>query len=80
MPITADEFDSGGQEAAIVLDFLRARADNAYTFGELAQDLGGTDVTLDDLDYALHMLVSSEVVERNFRVQRVYCRYRPHEG
>ena len=80
MPITADEFDSGGQEAAIVLDFLRGRADTAFTFGELAQDLGGTDVTIDDLDYALHSLVVSEVIERNFRAERVYYMYRSHEG
>ena len=76
MPLTRDEFDAGGESAAPVLEFLRSRADQAFTFGELYHDLSGTDVTLDDLDYALSQLVENGVIEAAMVERKVYYMYR----
>src|SRR5712692_5829647 len=65
MPLSRDEFDAGGEPATPVLDFHPDNSDRAYTFGELAAELSGTDVTIDDLDYALGMLVSRGTIENN---------------
>lgn len=77
MPITQDEFDAGGEQAARILDFLRAHASQAYTFGELASELQATDITLDDLDYALRILVEDRLIEAKSRDEKVYYLYRP---
>jgi hypothetical protein len=76
LPLTRDEFDAGGESATPVLDFLRDNTDSAYTLGELAQELSKTDVTLDDLDYALRALVEGMVIETRTREDRLYYMYR----
>jgi hypothetical protein len=76
MPLSKDEFDAGGESATPVLDFLRNRADHAFTFGELAAEFHDMDITLDDLDYALIMLSDSQVVERRVKDDKVYYMYR----
>ena len=76
MPLTRDEFDAGGESATPVLDFLRDNSDNAFTFGELAQELNATDVTLDDLDCALRTLVDDAVIESRIRENKIYYIYR----
>ena len=48
----------------------------AFTLGELAQELSKTDVTLDDLDYALRALVEGMVIEVKPRDDRLYYMYR----
>ena len=63
-----------------VLDFLRDHSDEAYTFGELAQELHNTDVTLDDLDFALSVLASNGVIETSTIQDKVYYMYRVHRG
>jgi hypothetical protein len=76
LPISRDELDAGGEPAIAVLDFLREQADRGYTFGELVDELGRTDVTLDDLDFALRRLVENAVIETQALERRVYYMYR----
>ena len=76
MPISKDEFEAGGEPAMPVLELLRSRPDEAFSFGELAQELHDTDVTLDDLDYALAALVRNGVVESDLLESKIYYMYK----
>lgn len=76
MPLSKDEFDAGGEPATPVLDYLRGKADEAFTLGELAAEFHDTSVTLDDLDYALTMLATNRVLETNLIDGKVYYMYR----
>ena len=76
MPLSKDEFDAGGEPATPVLDYLRDKADEAFTFGELAAEFHAVAITLDDLDYALTMLATNRVLETNVIDGKVYYMYR----
>jgi DNA-binding transcriptional ArsR family regulator len=76
VPLTRDEFDAGGDPGTHVLAFLRASGDKAYTIGELAAEFHDSDVTLDDIDYALSILVENEAIESRPRDGKVYYMYR----
>ncbi len=57
------------------MEFLRNHPDEAYTIGDLSSELSDTDVTLDDIDFALTNL-AGEVIESKIVQERVYYMYR----
>jgi DNA-binding transcriptional ArsR family regulator len=65
-----------GESGALVLDFLKRSSDQAFTIGELDEELRGKGLSVDDIDAALHALYANELIDIQLESNRIYYSYR----